>query len=183
MINGQLASGLKWSDFSKEQQEYILNQDLMNAQATGDALAIPPGTPLDTEQIAEFRNSYSSIKYVYSNRVLKNGSGETVLAMVEHSGTLDPDSNLLNSFEASKIVLFSGNTMHSFKEGRYPDKYEKSLGYHAKVRAGLEGLYDLGAHEMAHTFGNSRALGLNVRKFQYNEEVRADNFLKTVRGF
>ena len=176
----ELAEGVKWGDLSGEQQEYISNQDKMISKAVADVLAIPPNSVLDTQNVKDFRDNYSNIKHIFHSERLQSGTGYAY-ALVPHQafGKKGKISKVMFSSE----VHYSGSSMANFRNAQSVSRAEKKLGYHADLRAGMNGLYDLALQEMGHTFGHTNPVGLTGAQFRRKEESRADSFLKEIRGF
>jgi hypothetical protein len=177
----ELAEGVTWGGLSSGQQEYVINQDKMISKATADILAIPPNSVLDTEAVKGFRDNYANISHIFHNTRLKNGAGKFVHAQVPHDAW--GRKGKITGIAFSSSVNYSSSSIANFRNGQSVSQADKKLGYHAKLRAGMGGLYDLAVHEMGHTFNQSNPVGLTGGQFQKHEESRADSFLKEIRGF
>ncbi len=181
LMYAELAEGVTWGSLSSEQQEYIVNQDKMISKATADILAIPPNSVLDTEAVKGFRDNYANISHIFHNTRLKNGAGEYVHALVRHNAW--GKNGKITRVAFSSSINYSSSSMANFRNAQSVSQADEKLGYHAKLRAGMGGLYDLTVHEMGHTFNQSNPVGLTGAQFQKQEESRADSFLKEIRGF
>ncbi|MBY6062827.1 hypothetical protein [Pseudidiomarina sediminum] len=181
LMYGELAEGVTWGDFSSEEQEYVINQDKMISKATADILAIPPNSVLDTQAVKRFRNNYASIKHVFHNTRLRNGSDAFVHALVAHNAW--GKKGRITRVAFSSVINYSSSSMANFTNVQLVIQADRKLGYHANLRAGMNALYDLSIHEMAHTFNQANPIGLTGAEFQKQEETRADSFLKEIRGY
>ncbi|MDO6710202.1 RHS repeat-associated core domain-containing protein [Aliiglaciecola sp. 2_MG-2023] len=180
LMYAELAEGVAWGGLSAEQQEYVINQDKMISKATADILAIPPGSVLETDNTRGFRDTYSNIKYIFHSERLSGNTG-SAHALVPHQAF--GKNGKITKVMFSSEIHYSSSKMSNFRNGQAVTRSEGKLGYHANLRSGMNGLYDLTLHEMGHTFNQSNPIGLTGAQFQKQEEFRADSFLKEIRGF
>ncbi len=180
LVYGELLKGVDWSSLSSSEQEYIINQDEMISKAIANILSIAPGSIKDTTSVKGFRKSYSKQKHIFHSEKINVG-GISAHAIVNHRA-FGKNGKITKAIFSSEIH-YSSSSMANFRNKQSVTSDERARGYHANLRAGMKGLYDLSIHEMAHTFNQSKAIGVAPSVFSRMEESRADSFLKEIRGF
>lgn len=176
----QLKKGTKWEDLTDEQKAFVNVVEEQLAKLHADLLSLPPGSSLDTDMVQSFRNSYANISYSYAYDTLHDPTGERSNGYVVNTLLGDKKSGEIIGVERSSEVTLTGQTLSDFKTKQRP---ERALGYHQSVRKGKKGVYDVVAHEVAHTLEGvdfKRVKG--VTKFKKRDEARSDDFVKFVRG-